>query len=147
MERGTYFLYSGSGTSFRKRDTMTIVEVRLSNMELRKKVMDPTCQTKELEVITVRQNAWQISNSNKFSWETDLSMKRGLLSIIVHYMVNMDEIHCHVSKDQAPGIVDLITGTMIRMVVGKYAMASNVSNPMGSLRAIYVSRRAYRQFM
>lgn len=36
-----YFLYSDGGTSLRSKDTITIVEVRLSRIELRKKVTIP----------------------------------------------------------------------------------------------------------
>lgn len=37
-----YLLYSDGGTSFRKRETITIVEVKLSRTELRKNVTKPT---------------------------------------------------------------------------------------------------------
>lgn len=37
----TYFRYSDGGTSFLNKETMTIVEVRLSRTELRKKVTKP----------------------------------------------------------------------------------------------------------
>lgn len=38
----TYFLYSEGGASFLSKETITIVEVRLSRIELRKKVTKPT---------------------------------------------------------------------------------------------------------
>lgn len=37
-----YFLYSEEGTSFRNKETIIIVEVKLSRIELRKKVTKPT---------------------------------------------------------------------------------------------------------
>ena len=43
MNRKTYFRYSDGGISFRNRETMTIVDVRLSRIELRKNVTKPIC--------------------------------------------------------------------------------------------------------
>lgn len=42
----TYLRYSDGGTSFLSKETMTIVEVKLSSTELRKKVIKPTCNSK-----------------------------------------------------------------------------------------------------
>jgi len=40
----TYFRYSDGGTNFRNRETITMVDVRLSRTELRKNVTIPICK-------------------------------------------------------------------------------------------------------
>lgn len=41
-----HFRYSDGGTSFRNKETMTIVDVKLSRTELRKNVTNPICKVK-----------------------------------------------------------------------------------------------------
>jgi hypothetical protein len=43
----SYFLYSDGGTSFRSNETITIVEVKLSRIELKKKVTNPIWKTEK----------------------------------------------------------------------------------------------------
>lgn len=50
----TYLRYSDGGTSFLNKETMTIVEVRLSRIELRKKVTKPTCINHQTLQFTVK---------------------------------------------------------------------------------------------
>lgn len=45
---GTYLRYSEGGTNFRNKDTITIVDVKLSSMELRKNVTNPTWNYKDI---------------------------------------------------------------------------------------------------
>lgn len=43
----TYFLYSDGGASFRSKETIIIVVVRLSSIELRMKVTNPTWKLRQ----------------------------------------------------------------------------------------------------
>jgi len=53
----TYFRYSDGGTNFRNRETITMVDVRLSRTELRKNVTNPICKLNVIcQLPLLRQN-------------------------------------------------------------------------------------------